>query len=142
MQISQHITLGEAIKSQTAVRYGLPNKPGPAELQNMKLVAEKCFEPLRAHFGRPIGISSFYRSKQINELVGGSKTSQHMTGQAIDIDADLFGGITNRQIYYWLLNNVDFDQIIWEYGDDKNPAWVHISYVSPEKNRRQAFRVK
>lgn len=142
MKISNHITLAEATKSQTAIRKGIDNTPPKEVIQNMIAVAEKCFEPLREWHGKPIGISSFYRSPALNRAVKGSPRSQHCKGQAIDIDADIFdNGLTNRQIYNWLVNNVDYDQIIWEYGTDDNPAWVHISYVSKEKNRRQQLRI-
>ena len=142
MKISNHITLAEATKSQTAIRKGIDNTPPKEVIPNMIAVAEKCFEPLRVWHGKPIGISSFYRSPALNRSVKGSPRSQHCKGQAIDIDADIFdNGLTNKQIYNWLVNNVDFDQIIWEYGTDDNPAWVHISYVSKEKNRRQRLRI-
>lgn len=143
MIISKHITLAEATKSQTAVRLGIDNTPDSSQLKCMKLVAKNCFEPLREWHGKPIGISSFFRNYDLNKAVKGSKTSQHMKGQAIDIDADIFkNGLTNKQIYNWLIKNVDYDQIIWEFGDDNNPAWVHISYVSKEWNRRQQLRIK
>jgi zinc D-Ala-D-Ala carboxypeptidase len=142
MKISKHITLAEATKSQTAIRKGIDNMPGPNIIPNMIEVANKCFEPLREWHGKPIGISSFYRSAALNRAVKGSPRSQHMLGQAIDIDADIFdNGITNADIYRWLVNNVDFDQIIWEFGDDSNPAWVHVSYVGKGKNRRQELRI-
>jgi zinc D-Ala-D-Ala carboxypeptidase len=142
MKISKHITLAEATKSQTAIRKGIDNMPGPNIIPNMIEVANKCFEPLREWHGKPIGISSFYRSAALNRAVKGSPRSQHMKGQAIDIDADIFdNGITNADIYRWLVNNVDFDQIIWEFGDDNNPAWVHVSYVGKGKNRRQELRI-
>ncbi len=142
MKISENITLAEAIKSQTAVRKGIQNAPNDEQLKAMKAVAKNCFEPLREWYGKPIGISSFFRSKELNKAVNGSKSSQHMLGQAIDIDADIFkNGITNKKIYDWLVANVEYDQIIWEYGDDKNPAWVHISYVNKEKNRKQQLRI-
>lgn len=142
MNISRHITLAEAVKSQTATRKGIDNMPPPEIIPNMIEVANNCFEPLREWHGKPIGISSFYRSPALNRAVKGSARSQHCKGQAIDIDADIFNnGVTNKQIYDWLVANVDFDQIIWEYGTDDNPAWVHISYVSKEKNRRQLLRI-
>lgn len=142
MKISKHITLAEATKSQTAIRKGIDNMPSPNIIPNMIEVANKCFEPLREWHGKPIGISSFYRSAALNRAVKGSPRSQHMKGQAIDIDADIFdNGITNADIYRWLVNNVDFDQIIWEFGDDNNPAWVHVSYVGKGKNRRQELRI-
>lgn len=142
MMISKHISLSEATKSQLAIRKGIDNTPGPKHIEAMKLVANMCFEPLRVWYGKPIGITSFYRSSALNRALKGSRRSQHMLGQAIDIDADVFNnGITNRDIYKWLVNNVDYDQIIWEFGDDKNPAWVHISYVAKGKNRRQQLRI-
>ncbi len=142
MKISNHITLAEATKSQTAIRKGIDNTPNESQIESMKLVAEMCFEPLREWYGKPIGISSFFRSAALNRAVKGSPRSQHCKGQAIDIDADVFNnGITNRDIYNWLVSNVDYDQIIWEYGDDSNPAWVHISYVGKGKNRKQQLRI-
>ena len=109
----------------------------------MQLTAWQIFEPLRAWYGKPIGISSFYRSPELNKAIGGSKTSQHMKGQAIDIDADIFNnGTSNREIYLWIIKNLDFDQLIWEYGDDQNPAWVHVSYVSRSRNRKQILQIR
>lgn len=143
MKISKHITLTEATKSQTAIRKGIDNTPNESQIESMKLVAEMCFEPLREWYGKPIGISSFFRSAALNRAVKGSPRSQHCKGQAIDIDADIFNnGITNRDIYQWLVDNVDFDQIIWEYGDDNNPAWVHVSYVGNGNNRKQQLKIK
>jgi D-alanyl-D-alanine dipeptidase len=139
-RISAHISYVEAVKSQEAERRGLDNAPNDTELAAMKLVAEKCFEPLRAYHGKPIGISSFFRSKRVNAYVGGSATSDHVKGSAIDIDADLFdNGISNADIFRWLRDNVEFDQLIWEYGTDENPAWVHVSHRAT-KNRRQVLR--
>jgi hypothetical protein len=131
------------VKSQTATRLAILNEPTQEHLEAMRLVARKCFEPLREWHGKPIGISSFYRSPKLNKAINGSPRSQHCKGQAIDIDADIFNnGVTNRQLFEWLRNNVDYDQLIWEFGTDKNPAWVHISYVSKEKNRRQVLWMK
>lgn len=136
MNISEHITHAEAIKSQQAVRLGISNEPTPEHLTNMRLVAQNCFEPLRKHFKRPIGISSFYRSPKVNKAIGGSTTSQHCQGLAIDIDADIFGALTNREIFEWLKANVTFDQLIYEFGNAKSPDWVHVSY-NPKSNRGQ-----
>ena len=96
----------------------------------MKLVSEKVFEPLRKWVGGPIKINSFFRCYKLNKAIGGSKTSQHMSGQAMDID-DTFGCKTNAEMFNYIKDNLDFDQMIWEFGDDDNPDWVHISYVSP-----------
>lgn len=125
MNISAHITYAEATKSQTAIRKGIDNTPDAATLVRMRLVAEKVFEPLRNHFGIPIGISSFYRSPKLNKAIGGVRNSQHVTGEAIDIDADIFGGITNHMIFEWIRSNLNFDQLIKEYGEH---GWVHVSY--------------
>lgn len=141
MNISEHITLIESYKSQIAERFGINNIPPTEVLPAMKLVAEMCFEPIRNHFGVPIYVSSFYRSKELNKRVKGSDTSQHIKGEAMDIDADIFGGITNKQIFDWAKSNLKFDQLIWEYGDDSNPSWVHISYRK-NNNRNQVIRVK
>lgn len=141
MKLSKNLTLAEAIKSNTATRLGIDNNPTQEHLENMKLVAEKIFQPIREYFSVPIGVSSMYRSEALNKAVRGSKTSQHCKGQAIDIDADIFGGITNNDIYSYVLGNLDFDQLISEYGTEDNPAWVHISYKK-DGNRKQVLRIK
>lgn len=139
-RISKHISYAEGVKSNTAKRKGIDNTPPLQVLMNMKLVAEECFEPLRRKHGKPIGISSFYRSPELNTAIGGSKTSDHCKGCAIDIDADIYNnGITNKEIFEWLRANVEFDQLIWEYGTDDNPAWVHVSYRA-RGNRGQVMR--
>jgi len=136
--ISKHISDKEGTYSITAIRRGIDNIPGEIELNNMKLLAEKIFEPLREWVGGPIKINSFYRSPELNSAIGGSKTSQHCKGQAMDID-DTFGVVSNADMYYWVKNNLDFDQMIWEFGDEKNPNWVHISYVSKKENRNKCL---
>ena len=116
------------------------NEPNEVELAAMKLVSETCFEPLRKHFNKPIGISSFFRSEEVNKAVGGSATSAHMFGEAIDIDADIMdNGITNADIFHYLRENVEFDQLIWEFGDKQNPDWVHVSYRA-RGNRKMVLR--
>ena len=131
--ISKHISDKEGSYSSTALRLGIDNTPGDYEYSNMQLIAEKVFEPLRNHIGKPIKINSFYRSVDLNKAIGGSSRSQHCQGRAIDID-DTFGHATNAEMYNWIKENLNFDQMIWEFGDDKNPNWVHISYVSENKN--------
>ena len=137
--ISKHISYKEATRSNTALRRGIDNIPDVEELENMKLIAEKVFEPLRKWVGGPIKINSFYRSPELNVAIGGSKKSQHCHGQAIDID-DTYGHRSNASMFKHIRYNMDFDQIIWEFGDDKNPAWVHVSYVSEEKNRHRCLQ--
>lgn len=140
--ISPHITYIDSVKSNTAIRHGIENKPTPEHLENMKLVALKCFEPIRNHFKVPIGISSFYRCPELNEKIGGSDSSDHCFGRAIDIDADIYGKITNKDIYEWAKENLEADQIINEYPDsDGNPAWVHISFRE-SGNRKQCLIAK
>lgn len=136
--ISKHISDKEGIYSRTALRKGIDNIPTEGELKNMKVVAETIFEPLRAWVKGPIKINSFFRCKELNKVIGGSSKSQHCKGRAIDID-DTFGYKTNSEMFNYIKDNLDFDQLIWEYGDDDNPNWVHISYVSPEKNRNRCL---
>tara|TARA_Y100000004_G_scaffold73384_1_gene82463 strand:+ start:4229 stop:4684 length:456 start_codon:yes stop_codon:yes gene_type:complete len=136
--ISKHISYKEGVHSNTAIRRGIDNVPNKEQLSNMKLLAEKVFEPLRAYVGGPIKINSFFRCEELNTAIGGSGKSQHCHGQAIDID-DTFGVMTNAAMYRWIKDNLDFDQMIWEFGDDTNPAWVHVSYVSKEDNRNRCL---
>lgn len=139
-QISDHISYEEATKSQTATRKGIENNPTMMDLDRMKLVAEKCFEPIRNYFKVPIAINSFYRSPKLNKAIGGSATSQHVTGEAIDMDAIDSTGLTNKQIFEWAKANLDFDQIIAEgwNSSTKDFEWVHISYKKTG-NRKQVL---
>ena len=139
MKISDHITYAEAIHSQTAKRKGIDNTPNPNQIEAMKLLAEKVFEPLREWVGGPIKVYSFFRSPELNTKIGGSKTSQHCKGQAIDID-DVYGYKTNSDMYHWIKENLSFDQMIWEFGTDTQPNWVHVSYVSEENNRNRCLK--
>ena len=137
--ISKHISYKEGVYSRTAERLGLDNDPSDDCLVNMMNVSEKVFEPLRDHVGGPIKINSFYRGPELNEAIGGSTKSQHCKGQAIDID-DTYGHMSNADMYKFIKNNLNFDQMIWEFGDDKNPAWVHVSYVSGDDNRHRCLK--
>ena len=137
--ISEHISYREGVYSTTATRLGIDNTPNDEQLENMELVAEEVFEPLRAYVGGPIKINSFFRSPKLNTAIGGSSKSQHCKGQAIDID-DTFGRATNAEMYHWIKENLEFDQMIWEFGDDDNPNWVHVSYVSKEDNSNRCLK--
>ena len=137
--ISKHISDREGVYSITATRRGIDNTPDKEHLDNMKLLAEKIFEPLRKWVGGPIRINSFYRGPELNKAIGGSSKSQHCKGQAMDID-DTGCHKTNAEMYAWIKDNVDFDQMIWEFGDDENPNWVHVSYVSPGENRNRCLK--
>lgn len=137
--ISKHISMKEAVYSNTATRRGIDNTPGEYELQNMELLARKVFEPLREHVGKPIKINSFYRSVELNQAIGGSSKSQHCEGRAIDID-DTYGHMSNADMYAFIKENLDFDQMIWEFGTEENPNWVHVSYIDPETNRNRCLQ--
>jgi len=140
MKISQHLSLSEVTRSDSAKRHGIDNTPTAEHLENFKLLAEKVFEPIRAHFGVPIFISSGYRSKALNSFIGGSASSQHCKGQAIDIDMDGGNGeVTNRMVFDFIKTKLDFDQLIWEFGTDFNPDWVHVSFVK-SGNRKQKLK--
>ena len=138
-KISKNVSYKEGVYSITADRLGLENKPNEEQLANMKEIAEKVFQPLRTWVNAPIKINSFYRSPELNKAIGGSSKSQHCHGQAIDID-DTYGHATNADMFMYIRENLDFDQMIWEFGDDKNPNWVHVSYVSPEANRNRCLK--
>ena len=141
MKISKYISSVEAFKSQSAIRHKIDNNTTDENiLSNMRHVAI-LFDKIREYFGVPIGISSFYRCQELNKKIKGSKNSQHISGEAIDIDADIFGGVTNKEIFEYA-KSLDFDQLIWEFGDDKNPAWVHISRKRIGKNRKQVLFIK
>jgi hypothetical protein len=140
MKISKDLNLSELIRSESAKRNGISNMPTEEHIVNFKILAEKVFQPIRDHFKTPIIISSGYRSKELNELIKGSASSQHCKGQAIDIDMDgTKGGVTNKDVFNFIKDNLDFDQLIWEFGTDDNPDWVHVSYTK-DKNRKQKLK--
>ena len=139
MKISANLTLKEVSKSLTATRRGIDNEPKGEHLTALINLANNVFQPIREHFGKPIFVSSGYRSPELNKAIGGSKTSQHCNGEAIDIDNDAREYPTNADIFWYIYDHLEFDQMIWEFGDDKNPAWVHVSYKS-EGNRKQVLK--
>jgi hypothetical protein len=139
MQLSEHFELAEFIRSSTAKRASISNMPTDAHLENIKLLCEKVLEPIRVHFARPIILSSGYRSAALNRAVGGSSSSQHCSGEAADIDMDETN-VTNAQIFNYIKDNLEFDQLIWEFGTDTNPDWVHVSYESNGRQRKQILR--
>lgn len=135
--ISAHISYKEATESSTARQFLIKNVPNECQLANMKLVAEKVFEPLRAFMGQPIRVTSFFRSRKLNIKIGGSATSQHCEGKAIDLDTDG----RNKEMFDYIKDNLEFDQLIWEHGTDTNPEWVHVSF-SASGNRRDVLKAK
>jgi hypothetical protein len=136
-QISKHLTLEELCHSETAIKLGIVNVPNQLQTENLKTLALKVFEPVREHFGVPIHISSGYRIMNLNQAIKGSITSQHCRGEAIDIDMK-GDKVTNAQIFHWIKDNLKYDQLLWEFGDKKNPDWVHVSYT--KENRQQTLR--
>lgn len=138
-KLSKHLSLKEVTKSTTAARLGISNEPTVTHLEALKGIAENIFEPIRLHFGVPIGITSGYRSAELNKAIGGSKRSQHCQGQALDIDADVYGGVANAEIFSRIKNHLDFDQLIWEFGTENEPAWVHVSWVPDGNNRGEVL---
>ena len=129
-------------RSSTAKRKGVSNEPTPEHIENMKVLAEKIFEPIRRHFNTSIFISSGYRSEALNKATpGASKTSQHSKGEAMDIDMDGSGSkVSNADIFYWIKDNLNFDTLIWEFGDETNPSWVHVSYNTKGNQRMQVLK--
>ena len=139
MIISDHITYAEAIHSNTAKRKRIDNTPNPTQVEAMKLTAQEVFEPLREWVGGPIKVNSFFRSVALNEAIGGVASSQNCKGQAIDLD-DVYGRKSNAEMFHWIKENLCFDQLIWEFGTDMNPNWIHVSFVSKEENRNRCLK--
>lgn len=137
--ISKHITYREATNSATAKRYKIANDPNEEQLANMRYLAEKVFEPLRAWYGKPIYVTSFFRTLALNVYLKGAKNSQHCKGEAIDIDTP--ANRDNAALFRYIRQNLEFDQLIWEYGDNTNPDWVHVSIRRDGKNRKEVLRV-
>jgi len=136
MQLSEHFNLREFTRSETAMRRGIDNTPGPIHARNLQRVCEKILEPVRNNFGRPVRINSGYRGPALNAAVGGSSKSQHCNGEAVDFEID---GLPNPELAQWVVDNCEFDQIILEFYNPKegpNSGWVHASYCEGN-NRRQ-----
>ncbi len=134
MKLSEHLDLSEVTRSDMAKRLGVSNMPTPEHLENFKKLAENIFEPIRKHFGVPIFVSSGYRSKELNKAIGGATSSQHLLGQALDLDMDgTKNGVTNKMVFDYIKENLNFDQLINEF----DYSWVHVSYNPSGKQRKQ-----
>ncbi len=140
MKLSENLSLAECTKSLTAKRLGINNEPDEWATENLRQVAVNVFQPVRDCLGVPIHVSSGYRSAELNKAIGGSVRSQHVEGRALDLDADVFGGCTNSEIFECIRENVEFDQLIWEFGDQDNPDWVHVSFVYDGLNRGRCLK--
>jgi zinc D-Ala-D-Ala carboxypeptidase len=140
MKLSNYLSLAEVTRSDTAKRKGISNEPTAEHLENMKTIAVEVFDKVREYFGVPIFVSSGYRSAALNKAIGGSSTSDHNLGRALDLDQDGHGnGVTNADVFNYIKNNLEFDQLIWEFGTDKNPDWVHVGYRKGA-NRKQILK--
>jgi zinc D-Ala-D-Ala carboxypeptidase len=139
MKLSKNLTLAEVTKSATAKRRGIPNEPTIEHLENLKAIAENVFQPMRDHFQVPINISSGYRSKELNDAIGGSLASQHSKGEALDIDCAFYSGLSNREVFEYIKDKLEFDQLIWEFGNESDPDWVHVSYKKEGRNRYESL---
>jgi hypothetical protein len=140
MKLSKNLSLAEVTKSATAIKRGIANEPTETHLENLKAIAENIFQPLREEFMCPIAVTSGYRSRELNDAIGGSSRSQHCYGEALDLDADVYGVITNADIFHYIEDNLMFDQLIWEFGTDEEPAWVHVSYKRHGGNRKAVLK--
>jgi len=137
-KVGATLTLAECIKSETAIRRQIDNTPTQEHFEAMFLLATKVYDPLCKKLGAKLPFTSFYRSPKLNRAIGGSANSQHSKGQAMDIDVDGMASITNSVVFNAIFNLFEFDQLIWEFGDSKNPAWVHVSYKK-KGNRKQVL---
>jgi hypothetical protein len=133
MNLSAHVTLAEFQSSEAATRHGIKNEMTPSQIESAKLLCENVFEPLRIHLNTPIKISSGFRGSQLNSFIkGASKTSQHCKGEAMDIKVGAKG-------FNFIKDKLDFDQLIWEFGNSEQPQWVHVSFKS-SNNRKQVLK--
>lgn len=146
MKLSEHFTLAELTPSSTAKRLGIKNEPTPAHLECLKILATNVLDKVREHFDKPIWVSSGYRSKALNDATpGSSPTSQHCLGEAADLDQDGRGtSVSNKMVFDYIKDHLEFDQLIWEFGTDTNPDWVHVSFSTKRKRKQvlKAVRVK
>ncbi|NDC30848.1 MAG: DUF882 domain-containing protein [Bacteroidetes bacterium] len=139
MKLTQHFSLEEMTKSQTGSRKNIDNTAPPEVVENLKALCENVLEKIRIHFGRPLSINSGYRGPALNKAIGGAKNSQHMTGQAADIE---IAGMDNKILFCWIKDNMEFDQLILEFYKEGTPdsGWVHVSWNS-QGNRKQVLKI-
>jgi len=140
MKLSKYVSIGEVTYSDTAKRKGLDNAPTEEALENLKVICTEVFDKVREHFGVPLYISSGYRGDALNKAIKGSKSSDHCKGRALDLDQDYRGnGVSNAQVFEYIKDNLEFDQLIWEFGSEENPDWVHVGYRKGN-NRKQILK--
>lgn len=141
-KLSANFSMKEFVHSDTAKRKGIDNNPGLEHAEAALELFEHIVQPIRDHFGESIFLSSGYRSHALNKAIGGSQTSQHSKGEAVDIDMDDRKGPENEDIFHYIRENLPFDQLIWEFGDSKRPDWVHVSYKKGGPQRGQILAAK
>ena len=143
MKLSANFSLAEMTKSQTATRKGIKNEPSTEHVENLIHLAETVLQPVREHFGKPVAISSGYRSPALCEAIGSSSKSQHAKGEAADFEIH---GVDNKELATWISKNTEFDQLILEFyvRGDPNSGWVHCSAVKagPRKQVLKASKVE
>lgn len=149
LKLTPHLSLAEVIKSETAQRFSIDNNPPEEHLNNLKRMATELFEPLRAAISKergvdtPLVVTSGYRCAALNKKIGGSARSQHCVGQALDLNINgWFEDFDNGDLFYLILEEFSFDQLIWEFGDEEAPDWVHVSYVTKGDNRKKVTLAK
>ena len=144
MQISKNFSLEEFERSDTAKRLGIDNRVPQFAVQRLRILCEKVLQPVRDHFGVPIIITSGYRCPDLNDAVKGATSSQHMKGEAADfkIKVDNTKGVKLYDLYLWMVDNLQFDQLIWEVRDGGRHKWIHVSYKNEKANRQQVFTCK
>lgn len=134
MKLSEHVTLDEFQRSEAAIKHSIKNEMSASEIEKAKLLCENIFEPIREKLGKPIKINSGFRSLLLNKVIKGAKTSQHCKGEAMDID------LHDKELFVWIIENLDFDQAIFEGGTETQAGWFHISYKA-SGNRKEALRM-
>ena len=139
MNLTENVSLKELTKSESATRFGISNEPTEEALSNLQKLATHILQPVRDHFGKPLIITSGYRSPELCVKIGSTTTSQHTKGQASDFE---IGGIANKDLSDWIHQNLDYDQLILEFWkpEDPNSGWVHCSYKGEGQNRKQYLR--
>ena len=140
MQLSTNFHLNEMTRSQTALRRGIDNTPDAATVERLRTLCLTVLQPVRDHFARPLTVNSGYRCPELNAAIGSQPTSQHIRGEAADVEIP---GLDNRVVAEYIRDHLDFDQLILEFYEEGEPSsgWVHVSYVSPEKNRKVCLRI-
>lgn len=139
-KLSKYVSLSEVVHSDNAKRLKIDNNPTAEHLENLKTISVEVFDKVREFVSGPLFISSGYRSEALNKATpGASKTSDHSTGCALDLDCDRFGGKKNSEIFNYIKDNLEFKQLIWEFGNSVEPDWVHVSYKKGA-NKKQILR--